>query len=63
MWKHIMLDYHIHTPLYGHTCYTMNAYVQAAIECGFDEMGFGDHPMMSNLYDICNPVYYFIYVF
>lgn len=42
-----MLDYYIHTHLCGHACGTMAAYVQAAIDDGFTEMGFADHlPML-----------------
>ena len=42
-----MRDYHIHTHLCGHACGTPEAYVQAAIERGLEEIGFNDHlPML-----------------
>ena len=38
-----MLDYHIHTPLCGHATGEMDAYVQQALRCQLQEIGFSDH--------------------
>ena len=39
----MLLDYHIHTFLCGHATGQPAEYVQSAIECGLDEIGFSDH--------------------
>lgn len=42
-----MVDYHIHTKLCGHASGEMEEYVQQAVFCGLQEIGFADHfPMM-----------------
>ena len=44
-------DYHIHTALCKHAEGEMDAFVEAAIEKGFDEIGFSDHAPVLDDYD------------
>lgn len=44
-------DYHIHTILCKHAEGEMEAYVQTAVEKGFDEIGFSDHAPVLDVYD------------
>jgi len=38
-----MIDYHTHTSLCGHATGRMEEYVEEALRCGLDEIGFSDH--------------------
>lgn len=38
-----MIDYHVHTNLCGHASGTMEQYVEAALQCGLDELAFSGH--------------------
>ena len=39
----MMFDYHVHTPMCGHACGTMEESVRSAIRKGFSEIGIADH--------------------
>ncbi|MHA1729279.1 MAG: histidinol-phosphatase HisJ [Promethearchaeota archaeon] len=47
-----MFDYHLHTKLCGHAKGEMEDYVLAAIQKGFNEIGFSDHTPLEYLPDI-----------
>ena len=41
--QHILANYHTHTPLCHHATGSEEEYIQTAIKCGYDVLGFSDH--------------------